>query len=239
MFTPSAHLYDLIYQTRGKNYQREAESAHEIIQYHLHSGGNTLLDVACGTGLHTQYLREYYQAEGLDLDARMLEAARQKCPGLPFHAADMITFDLGKQFDAITCLFSSIGYVKTVDALRQAAANFDRHLKPGGVMLIEPWFTPDAWFPGRIHATFVDEPQLKIARMNTSGQDGRLSYFVFHYMVGTPEGIETFTERHELGLFTTDEYLAAFRDCGLDVQRDPLWLNGRGLYVASKPGGAA
>lgn len=239
MFTPSAHLYDLIYQSRGKDYRREAEAVHEIIRANLRSGGHALLDAACGTGLHTQYLREHYHVEGLDLDEHMLAAARQKCPGLPFHTADMRDFNLGRQFDAITCLFSSIGYVKTQAALNQTIANFDRHLKPGGALVVEPWFTPDAWFPGKIHATFVDEPDLKIARMNTTGQEGRLSFFVFHYMVGTPEGIETFSERHELGLFSVEEYLGAFRACGLDATRDPLWLNGRGLYIATKPGGAA
>lgn len=236
MFTPSAHLYDTIYLSRGKNYAAEAESIHQFIQHNLRSGDNTLLDIACGTGLHTGYLREHYRVEGLDLDARMLEAAKQKCPDLTFHLGDMRDFDLGKQFDVITCLFSSIGYVGTVSGLNQAIANFERHLKPGGLMFIEPWFTPDDWQTGNIHATCVDEPRLKISRMNLSGREGNLSSFVFHYLVGTPEGIEYFTERHELGLFTVDEYLSAFRASGLDVERDALWLNGRGLYMASKAG---
>ena len=237
MFTPSAHLYDTIYLSRGKNYAAEAESIHQLIQHNLRSAGNRLLDVACGTGLHTQYLREYYQVEGLDLDARMLEAAKQKCPELIFHLGDMRHFELGRQYDVITCLFSSIGYVGTLEGLNQAVANFDRHLKPGGLMFIEPWFTPDTWHPGDIHATFVDEPRLKISRMNTSEREGNLSYFVFHYLVGTPEGIQYFTERHELGLFTVEQYVSAFLSCGLDVEHDPLWLNGRGLYMASKSEG--
>lgn len=234
MFTPSAHFYDLIYQSRGKNYAAEAESVHQLIQQNLRSGGKALLDVACGTGIHTNFLSTHYQAEGLDLDARMLEAAREKYPTLTFHLGDMRNFDLGRQFDVITCLFSSIGYVKTVEALNQTLANFERHLKPGGVLVVEPWFTPADWHPGSIHATFVDEPRLKISRMNTAGQAGNLSFFEFHYLVGTPEGVEHFTERHELGLFTVEESLAAFQACGLDVQRDPLWLNGRGLYLATK-----
>jgi hypothetical protein len=52
--------------------------------------------------------------------------------------------------------------------------------------------------------------------------------------VGTPEGINYFDERHELGLFTTDEYLSAFRACGLEVIHDPRWLTGRGLYLGVK-----
>ena len=33
----------------------------------------------------------------------------------------MIDMDLGKKFDVITCLFSSIGYVKTYSNLEQTA----------------------------------------------------------------------------------------------------------------------
>jgi ubiquinone/menaquinone biosynthesis C-methylase UbiE len=235
MFSKSAELYDTIYLSRGKDYAAEAQAVHELVQKHLRSGGKTLLDVACGTGIHTGYLRQHYQVEGLDLDNRMLEVARKKMPEITFHQGDMLDFELLQKFDVITCLFSSIGYVKTLPKLNQAVANLEKHLKPGGVIIVEPWFTPDDWRPGRVHATFVDQPDLKIARMNLSGQDGILSYFVFHYLVGTPEGITCFDERHELGLFTTDEYLTAFGACGLEVVHDPRWLNQRGLYLGKKP----
>ena len=234
MFSKSAELYDTIYLSRGKDYAAEAQAVHELVQKHLRSGGKTLLDVACGTGIHTGYLRQHYQVEGLDLDERMLEVARKKMPEIPFHQGDMLDFELPRKFDVITCLFSSIGYVKTLPKLNQAVANLEKHLKPGGVIVVEPWFTPDDWHPGRVHATFVDQPDLKIARLNLSGQDGTLSYFVFHYLVGTPEGNTCFDERHELGLFTTDEYLAAFGVCGLEVVHDPKWLNQRGLYLGKK-----
>src|SRR5512146_1173554 len=93
MFSKSAEYYDKIYLSRGKNYANEAESAHELIQKHLCSGGNTLLDVACGTGIHAGYLREHYQVECLDLDQRMLDVARKKMPELAYHQGDMTDFE--------------------------------------------------------------------------------------------------------------------------------------------------
>jgi ubiquinone/menaquinone biosynthesis C-methylase UbiE len=234
MFSKSAEFYDTIYLSQGKDYANEAKSAHELIQKHLRSGGNMLLDVACGTGIHAGYLREYYQVECLDLEPGMLEMARKKMPELTYHQGDMLDFDLGKQFDVITSFFSSIGYVKTLPRLNQAIANLAKHLKPGGALAIEPWFTPEDWHPGRVHATFVDQPDLKISRMNLSRQDGRLSYFVFHYLIGTPAGFSYFDERHELGLFTIDETLAAFKAAGLEVIHDPKWLNERGFYLGIK-----
>jgi ubiquinone/menaquinone biosynthesis C-methylase UbiE len=234
MFSKSAKFYNAIYASIGKNYVIEAQKTHSFIQKHKRSPGDRLLEVACGTGLHASVLKEYYQVEGLDLDAEMLAVARQNLPDLPFHQADMVDFDLGREFDALTCLFSSIGYVKTVPRLNQAITTMSRHLLPGGVLILEPWFTPDQWHPGRVTALHVDEADLKITRMNISESQGRLSFFIFHYLVGTPEGITYFTERHELGLFTHEEYLDAFREAGLDVSHDPEGLDGRGLYIGLK-----
>jgi hypothetical protein len=141
---------------------------------------------------------------------------------------------LGKHFDIITCLFSAIGYVKSKENLHRAIASMANHLLPGGLLLIEPWFTPSQWNPGTVHTIFIDEPDLHIVRMNTSFRDRRISYFDFHYLVGTPEGTEHFTERHELGLFTEDEMMEAFEAVGLEVIHDEEGIAGRGLYIGKK-----
>lgn len=234
MFSKSARLYDAIYLNMGKDYAAEAIKVHGVIQQHKQTSGNLLLDVACGTGLHIGPLREHYSVEGLDIDENMLEVARQKYPEIPFHRADMVDFDRGCQFDAITCLFSSIGYTKTIPRLNQALANMARHLKPNGVLLIEPWFSPENWNTGTIHAIYVNQPDLKVVRMNFSERDDRLSFFTFHYLVGTPTHVDHFTELHELGLFTEDEYTEAFRRAGLEVVHDTEGLDGRGLYIGMK-----
>ena len=234
MFSKSAKFYNALYGSMGKDYSAEAQKVHQIIQQYKRSSGNTLLEVACGTGLHASLLQKDYQVEGLDLDPEMLAVARQNYPDIPLHQADMAEFDLGKQFDAITCLFSSIGYVKTKERLEGAIQTMVRHLCSGGVLIVEPWFTPEQWKPGRVSALFVDQPELKICRMNISEVDGLLSFFVFHYTVGTPQGVEYFTERHELGLFTQEECLKAFHKAGLETIHDPEGLDGRGLYIGSK-----
>jgi SAM-dependent methyltransferase len=234
MYSESAHLYDAIYLSQGKDYAAEARRIHELAQLHQKSQGNSLLDVACGTGLHSGYLCEFYQVEGIDLDENMIAVAREKHPGMPFQSGDMRNFDLGRQFDVITCLFSAIGYMKDKKQLHQAIGNMGKHLKPGGVMFIEPWFTPEIWRAGSVHTTVVDQPDLKIVRMNLSERKDNLSFFTFHFLVGTSKGIEYFTEYHEMALFTHDEHLDSFRANNLGVFYDEAGLNGRGLYIGKK-----
>jgi hypothetical protein len=101
------------------------------------------------------------------------------------------------------------------------------------VLLIEPWLAPEVFKAGHLSATFVNQPDLKIARMNKSEVEGQVSIMNFHYLVATPAGIEHFTELHELGLFSHEEYLDAFRASALEVVHDPdpEKLTGRGLYI--------
>jgi SAM-dependent methyltransferase len=231
-----AAYYDAIYASQGKDYAAEAGAVRAAIEAHKKTAGNDLLDVACGTGGHLQYLKNWYTVEGLDLDANMLAIARQRHPGIVFHQGDMTTFDLGKEYDAVVCLFSAIGYVRTLDGLNAAIAHMARHVRPGGVLVVEPWFAPEQWQTGAPHATFVDKPDLKLARMNLSERTGDVSVIRFHFLIATPAGVEYFTETHELGLFTSEQYLAAFGAEGLRIEYDEEGITGRGLYVGSKAG---
>jgi SAM-dependent methyltransferase len=235
MFSQTAQYYDTIYLAM-KNYGAEADTLTALIHQYRRSIGNRLLDVACGTGLHLAYLKQHFQGEGLDLDEQLLAIARQRNPGIPLHHADMIDFNLGRPFDVVTCLFSAIGYVKTLDNLSRAIQCMAQHLSAGGVLLIEPWFTPEIWRPGTVHARFIDEPALKIARINTSFVDGRRSSMDMHYLIGTPEGTEHYVERNELGLFTSDEMTHTLTTCGLEVIYDAAGLTGRGLYIGQHAG---
>jgi SAM-dependent methyltransferase len=235
VYALSAQYYDRIYSF--KDYAAEAEKLVGWIEAHRRSTSRRLLDVACGTGRHLEHLAKSYDAEGLDLSADLLTAARKRNPTLTFHCADMRSFRLPGTYDIITCLFSAIGYMTTLEDLHQAVGTMVRHLPPGGVLIIEPWLTPDAWKEGTVHGMLIDDPEIKIARMNTSLTRGRLSVFDLHHLVGTPEKTIHFVEHHELRLYTVEEMTSALESAGLSVNFEPEGLTGRGLYIGIRPDG--
>lgn len=231
MFTKSARFYDAIYSF--KDYGAEATEVRDMIKAR-NPAARTLLDVACGTGHHLEHLADLFEGEGLDLDQELLAFASERLPEVSLHHGDMRTFDLGKSFDAVTCLFSAIGYVASEEELRASIDRMAAHLNPGGVLVIEGWLSPDEWNLDHIGSLYVDEPDLKIARMNVPQVRGRVSVVDFHYLVATPGEVSHFTELHELYLFTPEEYMSALEATGLRVERDAEALMGRGVYIGVK-----
>ncbi len=233
MFTKSAHYYDALY--RFKDYEGAAQAIATFVD-ERNGAASTLLDVACGSGKHLANLRHRFRVEGLDLNPELLEVAATTCPDVPLHEADMISFDLGKRFDVVTCLFSSISYVQTREKLVAAVAAMARHLAPGGLLLIEPWFSPDRYWVGHLAANYADEPDLKISWMYVQAVRDGLAVLDIHYQVGTPDGVHQFRELHEMGLFTDEEYSEAFRLAGLRPAYDHEGFFGRGLFWAQAAG---
>ncbi len=131
-YEKSARIYDLLYVgTRIKDYRAEVAELNRLIEESCPTA-RTLLDVACGTGAHLAELRRRYEVEGADLSPAMLGVARERLPGVPLHQADMRELDLGRSFDAVICLFSSIGYVTDPSEMRSTVARLALHVAPGG-----------------------------------------------------------------------------------------------------------
>lgn len=224
-----ARIYDVVFAS--KDYAGEAEQVHRLVQERA-PGASTLLDVACGTGRHLEHLRRWYEVEGLDLDPAMLERARARLDDVPLHRGDMRDFDLGHAFDAVTCLFSAIAQVRTTEGLRQATGTLARHLRPGGVLIVEPWISPEEHpAAGEPWVEVFEEPDRRVVVMETSTLADETWVEDAHYLVWTPEGIEHLHEEERTGAFTREDHLQAFRQAGLEVEHDPTGLTGRGLFV--------
>jgi SAM-dependent methyltransferase len=228
MYSTSVEIYDKLYGF--KDYKKESDLLVGTIRSKMPSA-HTLLDVACGTGMHLQYLKLTFDAGGIDLVPGFAAIAKKRNPELDIYVGDMRRFRLSKRFDVITCLFSAIGYMQTKKDLDRAMANMARHLTESGILIVEPWFVPAEWHAPTAHATFVDEPELKIARMSTSLKKDRLSIMEMHYLVCTPQQTKHSSEVHKMGLFTKEEMIDSFEKAGLETEYQEAGITGRGLYI--------
>ncbi len=97
----------------------------------------TLLELACGTGAILKILGKSYEVVGLDLSPQMLSIARKKLPHVRFYRKDMVSFDLGKRFDVVICVFDSINHVLKFTDWQKIFRNARRHLEPYGLFLFD------------------------------------------------------------------------------------------------------
>jgi SAM-dependent methyltransferase len=119
-----------------------------------------VLDVACGTGMHTAELaRRGYKVVGMDLSAPMIERARENvtAAGVEAHfvvggfggIAETLALspsislrtspgeEVGSQFDAVLCLGNSLPHALGAGNLSETLADFAAVLRLGGLLLIQ------------------------------------------------------------------------------------------------------
>ena len=233
MFRDSARLYDLLYEAMGKDYESEARVLDDLIQA-ARPGASSLLDVACGTGAHLEYLRSRCEVVGLDIEPAMLAQARTRLPGVELVEADMRDFSLRRSFDAVVCLFSSIGYMASPEELDSAIRTMAAHLVPGGVLVVDGWVRPEAWRdPGSQHALAARAEDLAVARVGWSHREGNRTQLETHHLIATRGGVEHVVEHHEMTLFTDAEYRDAFERSGLAVEVASSPTADRDRYVGT------
>jgi SAM-dependent methyltransferase len=225
-----AAVYDAVYA--WKDYAAEARRLRALVRKYGPHPARTLLDVACATGHHLEHLAPWFDVTGVDRSAAMLAVARRRLPKVRFVRGSMEHLPLPERFDAITCLFSAIGYVRSESGLRATLRSFATHLNPGGVAIVEPWITPHEFRPGKIRLLTAGTPERPIVRMSTDRVRGGRSIIDFHFLAATPSGVDRWVERHDMGLFSRAEMRRAFERAGLEVHRLEESLTGeRGLYL--------
>lgn len=227
-----AEIYDRIYRGRAKDYATESREAVRLIR-DRRPDTRSVLDVACGTGSHLRYFAgEFADIEGIEGSADMLANAQRKLPGVPLHLGDMADFDLHRTFDALTCMFA-VPHLASTTELNAALRCFARHVRPSGVLLVEPWRFPETFTDGFVAGDVVTQDGSTIARVSHSRREGARVHMDVHCVVAEPaSGARHFSETHLLTLFTRAQYEEAFVQAGCT----PTYIQGGpwdcGMFVA-------
>lgn len=184
-----AELYDLLYA--DKPYAQEAMVVHRCLQECNIGATNRLLELACGTGSHAFELEKFgYQIVATDYSEDMLRIAqnkaRQRSSTVDFRVQDMTNISIPEtDFDAVVCLFDSIGYVVTNERIKSVLHNVYRYLRPDGLFICEFWhaaamlrsYDPvrvKRWDNARGEVIRISETQLECAK-----QLGHVTYSIY------------------------------------------------------------
>jgi SAM-dependent methyltransferase len=215
-YSSLARYYDAMYH--WKDYAAEADAVRGVLAAHGIPSGARILEAACGTGSHMVHLRRDYDVSGFDASPEMVALAKTKLADVPIWRDDMRSFAVAEPYDAALCLFSSIGYVRTQVELDATAACFARAVRPGGVVLVEPWFTTAQWEVGRPTLQVYESADLKLARATVAERVGEDAVMVMHWLIverGQP--VRHAVDRHDMWLCPHEVLEATFARAGFRV----------------------
>lgn len=211
-----AELYDLFYA--DKPYAEEARFVHDRIQEFGRRPTREILELACGTGRHAFELEKFgYQIIATDRSAGMLEIARRKAAEkksrVAFASGDMQNLELPtKEYDAVICLFDSIGYLKTDDALRDVLRDIWSRLRPDGIFIFEFWHAPamlNQYSPRRVRKLKTGGGEVTRTSETTLDCENRLANVSYTVEERNNDGTRsTLRESHTNRFFFADEMKA-------------------------------
>ncbi len=103
----------------------------------LEIGEGTILDIACGTGVHMRYLqRRGREVYGVDISSFSIDLAK-KMGTKNVYAASFWDFDIGMKFDNAICMNGSIGFVGNLEGVRRFLVKAHGLLNDGGCLYLQ------------------------------------------------------------------------------------------------------
>ena len=140
-----AAYYDLFYES--KDYEGESAFLDESIRTFLRKDPEdvSVLELACGTGTHSLLLaKQGYTIVATDNSDAMLNEAKRKASQsggrITFAKMDMRAFhSFETPFDVVLCLFDSIGYLISNDAILGTLKSIRKNMNQDGIFIMEFW----------------------------------------------------------------------------------------------------
>ena len=212
--------YDLIYNV--KNYDGECEGLNRYFEKFSKGKIKCILDVGCGTGKHSIHFAEKgYQVVGIDLSDVMINQAKRKVKGrsLPvkFFVKDMRNFSLKKKFDAVICLFGTLGYCIRDNEIIATLRKIRDHLKPRGLFIFDFW--PVHSYASRKQWQSVREIEqgkfyiIRIMNVAFEVETNIVNLKVNCKVIRNKKLVESFQEEHVLRVFTIPEMTHILKEC--------------------------
>jgi SAM-dependent methyltransferase len=196
----------------------------------------TLLHLASGAGIGDYTFKEHFTVTGVDISQGMLEVARQVNPEVTYHYGDMRTVDLGKKFDAVA-IPDSIGYMTKLEDLCKTFHTACNHLQKGGVLLITAHMQEEFKANNFVYSGKRGDIEVTVFENNYITDAERTNYeATIIYLIRRNGELEIYTDRHIIGLFSSEIWYGLFKEMALDCKQVALkdlytpFIMGEGEY---------
>jgi SAM-dependent methyltransferase len=216
-----AYLYDELMQDAP--YDKWVNFVlNRLKKYHIK--GNTMLDLACGTGeLSVRFAKQGFKVTGVDLSTDMLAVAKAKAESqgvmIPLFEQDMAELEGLGSFDIIGIFCDSLNYLHNEEKVFNTFFKASQCLEKDGVL----FFDVHSIF--KINELFIDQTftlcDEKIAYIWNSfpgeypnSVEHELSFFVQDPADGKYNRIDEF---HEQRTFAIDQYSGWLEEAGFEI----------------------
>jgi SAM-dependent methyltransferase len=184
--------------------------------------GDTVLDVACGTGnCFIPLLERGWKVTACDISASMVELARAKSEGaVRLEVADMRELPVLGSFDLVCCLDDAVNYLLSADELERALRGMEANLAPGGLLILDSntLTTYRGFFAERVEVEANGRRMIWDGRGRATVEPGEVSEALFEVEALKPDAGPTIPpELHRQRHHPETEVRAAIGAAGLEL----------------------
>ncbi len=205
--------------------------------------GGPVLELAVGSGrLAVPLAQAGYEVTGVDLDPAMLDRARaawartqgagsgrrSRAGSLGLIEADLVTLDIPQRFGLAFIALNSLFQVGPTERQRAALASLTRHLRPGGVAVVDielPDAAELASWDGRLMLDWIREdpeaPGSTVIRMSSARHDAvsaSTQLSVIYDVTDPSRAVRRVSRSDRLHLLTVQQLEDAALAAGLEVE---------------------
>lgn len=215
MYSSLARWFALL--TPPGDYEQEAAICRDLfLRHNPHT--RTILELGCGGGHNAFHLKNHFAMTLSDLSPEMLAQSKKLNPECEHIRGDMRSLRLNRQFDGVF-VHDAISYMATTEDLRQAIATAAEHCAPGGCVLLLPDYYRETFSPATNHGgTDGEKEGMRYLEWIYDPDPADSTYIIdFAFILRNEAGEVTVEhDRHRLGLFSKNEWLAMLRETGLE-----------------------
>ena len=222
LYTDLAWLWPM-WGDPATEYAHYCEHVTALIGQYPARPATTLLDIGCGGGKNVLNLKRDFSVTGLDVSPTMLAQAKVLNPECTFVQGDMRTLRLNRTFDAVL-MDDAIAHMNcrtdVVAAIRAAYA----HLNPGGVLVVTPDQTLEAFQQNKTTATPATRDGVDVVFIeNVYDPDPTDEQYetTIVYLIRDHGSLRIETEHWTMGVFSLDTWRQVLRDTGFQVHEGP------------------